>query len=459
MMTSDAHRLLADAVSRQTAGDAEAALTLHRRALSLAPSLAPAWRLSSHAAHMRGRTARAARLAERALALDPLDAMAHALRGLAAILLSEAETSAFWLRRAIVLAPAYAEALGNLAAGLAAGLAETDGPAPTALWAARAVALNPASAEARLTLANARLALGRWREAWADHELRLPLQGAYPHALSTPRWTGAPAPGATLLVHDEIGYGDVFNHARYLPLARARVGRLVLEVKPGLTRLFQGFEGVDQVLERGAAAPSVRHDMHLPIESLPGLFGTTPQTVPPEHPAPCPSPDLVERWRVALPRSPRLRVGLVWAGSAGSGLDRARSCRLADLASLGRLSGIDWISLQRGPATGQIPDFPAPLADTGSAVEDFAETAAVILQLDAVVTVDTSVAHLSAALGCPTLILLARWPAWRWLLDRTDTPWYRTAELYRQREAGGWRDPVAAVAARLAILRDAKTVS
>lgn len=451
-MTPDARRLLADAVASQTAGDARAALTLHRQALSLAPSLGQAWCLSSHASHMQGLTARAARLAERAVALDPQDPMAHALRGLAAVLQPETGPAAFWLRRAIALAPAYAPALANLAAGVA----ETDGPAVTALWGTRAVVLDPASPEARLTLANARLALGRWRQAWPDHELRLALQGSYPHLLATPRWTGAAATDATLLVHDEIGYGDVFNHARYLPLARARVGRLVLEVKPGLTRLFQGFPGVDQVFERGEVPPSARHDMHLPIESLPGLFGTTPQTVPPEHPAPRPAPELVERWGTALPGSSRLRVGLVWAGSAGSGLDRTRSCRLADLAGLGTLPGIDWVSLQRGPATLQSPDFPAPLADIGSAVEDFADTAAAILHLDAVVTVDTSVAHLSAALGRPTLILLSRWPAWRWLLDRADTPWYRAAELFRQRAPGEWREPVAAIAARLAALRDEK---
>jgi hypothetical protein len=325
-----------------------------------------------------------------------------------------------------------------------------------AQWAARAIAIDAGSPQARLNLANARLALGQWRAAWPDHELRLILQDAYPHVLHTPRWTGAPVPASTLLVHDEIGYGDVFNHARYLPLARARVGRLILEVKPGLGRLFRGYPGTDQVVERQDAPTVLAHDFHVAIESLPGIFGTTPEDVPPEMPAPLPSEHVLARWRAAFPAQARLRVGLVWAGSVESGLDRSRSCRADDLAPLAMLAGIEWISLQRGAATAQLPDFPAPLADIGSAVEDFADTSAVILQLDAVVTVDTAVAHLAGALGCPTLVMLSRWPAWRWLLARGDSPWYRSVELYRQRTAGAWSEPVSEIAARLAALRDLK---
>jgi len=456
MMIADAERLLSQAVSRQTDGDVEAALTLYRRALSLDPAHGRGWSFSSHASHGKGLTLRAARLAERAIAIDPHQPLAHALRGFAAMQQARASEATFWLRRAVALAPGYVLALSNLAASLE----QTDGPPGVARWAMRAVAVDPAFPQARLNRANAWLALGRWREAWPDHELRLFLQDAYPHAPARPRWTGETLPGATLLVHDEIGYGDVFNYARYLPMARARVGRLILEVKPGLARLYQGYPGIDQLLERSAAPPAIAHDVCLPLESLPGVFGTIPANVPPDEPAPAPPAAAIERWRAELVlSSPRLRVGLVWAGSAGSGLDAARSCRLADLAPLGAVGGIEWISLQRGPTTAQLAAFPLPIADIGSTVEDFADTAAVILQLDAVVTVDTSVAHLAAALGRPTLILLSRWPAWRWLLDRTDSPWYRTAELYRQRRPGEWSRPVGEIAARLAALRAAKVAA
>lgn len=262
----------------------------------------------------------------------------------------------------------------------------------------------------------------------------------------------ARAPSARLLVHDEIGYGDVFNHLRYLPLARERVGELVLEVKPGLARLLTGYPGVDAVLERGASPPSpAAYDLHVPIESLPGIFETTVDHVPIEEPRPRAPEAILSRWRGVLGRTSARRVGLVWAGNPESGLDVSRSCRLADLAPLAELSGIEWVSLQKGPAETQLQDggFPAPVAPLGALLADFADTAAVLSELDAIVTVETAVAHLAGTLGRPTAILLSRWPAWRWLLDRDDSPWYRSVRLFRQRTAGDWSAPVAAVRAWL----------
>ncbi len=449
-MTDDptARRLIDDAFARHQAGALVEAISGYRRAIVLTPASGLAFRCLAHARSLGGDVAAGDREAARALALDPADGIAHLLRGYAAIRGGRRDLARPSLQRAVALAPGTFDALNNLAA--APSLEE--GPVETARWAGRALALQPSSPEARLNRANAWLALGRWRDAWADHELRLPLQGSYPHLLSGERWRGVQAPSARLLVHDEIGYGDVFNHLRYLPLARERVGRLLLEVKPGLARLLAGFPGVDAVLERGASPPSpAAYDLYVPIESLPGIFETTIDRVPIEEPGPRPPEAILSRWRGVLGRTSARRVGLVWAGNPGSGLDASRSCRLEDLAPLAELSGIEWISLQKGLAETQLQDgsFPAAVAPLGARLADFADTAAVLSELDAIVTVETAVAHLAGTLGCPTAILLSRWPAWRWLLDRDDSPWYRSVRLFRQRIAGDWSAPVAAVRAWL----------
>jgi hypothetical protein len=443
-MSADATRRLFDsALARHRAGDLPSATAFYRQALALSPAFAPALRSLAHACHDLSLTDHAAHLAGYA-ASAAIDPAAHLLRGYAEIGRRRLPAAAHWLRRAVALDPAGFDALNNMAVALA----PLDGPAATATWAGRALAVGPTSLQARLNRANAWLALGRWAEAWPEHELRLALQRSYPHALRGRRWSGLSAPEARLLIHDEIGYGDVFNYLRYVPLARASVGRVLLEVKPGLRRLLAGASGVDRVIERGPEpVPPSDYDLHVPIESLPGIFGTTVASVPPAGPPLTIDPGLCDQWRRLLGRRARPRIGLVWAGSPTSGLDQARSCRLADLAPLAEIPDVDWISLQKGPAASALSEesFGASIVDLGGLLTDFADTAAVLAQLDAVVTVETAVAHLAGLLGRPTLILLSRWPAWRWLLDRRDTPWYRSAMLFRQCRRGDWSAPVAAL--------------
>jgi hypothetical protein len=245
-------------------------------------------------------------------------------------------------------------------------------------------------------------------------------------------------------VHDEIGYGDVFNYLRYLPMARARVGRLLLEVKPGLERLLAGIDGVDALLTRGPSPPPADYDLHVPLESLPHVFETTIDSVPPCGPPLRIGSSLRAEWRGELARLSGVRIGVVWAGNPASGLDRSRSCTLADLHPLASLEGIAWVSLQKDVAVdARAQDgFGAPILDLGTRFRDFADTAAAIAELDGVVAVETSVAHLAGLLDKPTFVLLSRWPAWRWLLERSDTPWYRSMTLFRQRDAGDWSAPV-----------------
>ena len=443
MTEADARELLLVAVARHRSGAFRDGLRDYRRVTALAPSLPPALRCLSYACHDIGLVDQAEIMAGRAAALEP-SAVALLLRGYAEIRRGREPTAMRWLRRGVALGPGEFDLLNNIAVASTRRL----GPTATAAWASRALCVRPSSPEARLNRANAWLALGRWREAWPDHDLRLVLQHSYPHALTGRRWDGTPAPAERLLVHDEIGYGDVFNYLRYLPQARDRVGGLTLEVKPGLARLLARCPGIDHLLERGPTAPPPSvYDLHVPIESLPGLFGTTVDHVPSEGPPPHIDTALRDQWRRILEPLRGVRIGLAWAGNPASGLDRARSCALVDLRPLASVGNVTWVSLQKSPAIDDAgaAAFGAPIVDLGSRFTDFADTAAVVAELDAVVTVETAVAHLAGVLGKPTFVLLSRWPAWRWLLDRPDTPWYRSVVLFRQHVPGDWTHPVAAL--------------
>jgi hypothetical protein len=191
------------------------------------------------------------------------------------------------------------------------------------------------------------------------------------------------------------------------------------------------------VLPRGAPLPE--HDLQCPLPSLPLAFGTRLDTIPREVPYVAADPAAAARWRDWLGAAPGLRVGLAWAGRPTHANDGRRSLGLAALRCLAEVPGVSWVSLQKGPAATQAPDFPAPaFSSPGEALRDFADTAALIANLDLVIAVDTAVAHLAGALGRPVWVLLPHAPDWRWLLAREDSPWYPTARLFRQPAPGAW---------------------
>jgi len=192
-----------------------------------------------------------------------------------------------------------------------------------------------------------------------------------------------------------------------------------------------------------------RFDLHLPLESLPGVFGTTLDTIPNEVPYLFADEALSSVWRARIAPSPDLKVGLVWAGNPDSAYDQARSCALRDLAPLFEIHGCRFYSLQVGKAASDIRDAGLPLIPLGEDFHDFGDTAAAMSQLDLIITVETAAAHLAGALGKPTWVLLAHVPAWRWLLDRPDSPWYPTLRLFRQTQAGDWTGVISALAQAL----------
>jgi hypothetical protein len=263
-------------------------------------------------------------------------------------------------------------------------------------------------------------------------------------------WGGGPFPGRTLLVHREQGFGDTIMMLRYGPMLKALGGRVVLHVQPELLDLARTCAGFDDVAPCPPCGPDAECDLHIPMMSLPLRLGTDLDSIPAEVPY-LGVPPLVKnraaiRERLARHGAQKRKVCLVWAGNAGYGNDYLRSIPADQLAPLGDYTGAAWFCLQR-EAPGVVPF--AGAVPMGDLMETFADTAFLIDSMDAVVTADTSAAHLAGALGKPTRLMLPFMGEWRWMADRADSPWYPTGRIYRQPYDGDWREAAAAVAADL----------
>jgi tetratricopeptide (TPR) repeat protein len=329
--------------------------------------------------------------------------------------------------RALAAKPDAAETLNNLANTLQAG-----GRLDAALvMQDRALALAPGQADMRYNRALLLLLMGRWVEGWREHECRWQAAGfgSPRRVFDSPAWDGRPLPGGTLLLHWEQGLGDTIQFVRYAAAARRRVGRLVLEAQPPLVPLLRGLPGVDAVVAAGDALP--RCDAHAALLSLPHLLGEAePARMPPYLVA---GPTIRRQGTGPL-------IGLVWAGNPKHLNDRNRSIPLAVLAPLLAISGLHWVSLQVGPRVADIAaaGLADRLPDASPGLVDFAATAAVLAQLDLLITVDTAVAHLAGAMGRETWLLLPFAPDWRWGTMGDRTRWYGSMRLWRQPAPGDW---------------------
>jgi tetratricopeptide (TPR) repeat protein len=347
-------------------------------------------------------------------------------------------------RRAVALRPDHPNAHNNLGAALA-----EQGCADDAIACYRAaLAANPTHAEAHYNLARALLARGDMDAGWKAFEWRWKtrqLQAAH-RRFPQPQWRGEAGAGRTLLIHAEQGFGDTLQFCRYAPLAAQRGLRVVLEVPAPLLRLLRGLPGMDAVIATGETLPAF--DLHCPMLSLPLAFGTQLHSIPAAAGYVRAEPNAVAHWARRL-HGDDLRVGLVWAGNpradvpALAAIDRRRSLDPALLAPLFATSGVTFFSLQK---TCPAPPTHLPLIDHMQEMADFADTAALIMQLDLVIAVDTAVAHLAAGLGKPVWLLNRFDSCWRWLTDRRDSPWYETLHIYQQSQPGDWVPVIAHIA-------------
>ncbi|MDR3733958.1 MAG: tetratricopeptide repeat protein [Acidobacteriaceae bacterium] len=323
-------------------------------------------------------------------------------------------------------------------------------PGAVALYR-RGLVIEPEHPAIRWNLALALLRHGDFTVGWANHEARLLLTGPQKirlPELSTSIWDGQDLTGRTLLLHTEQGLGDTLQFVRYVPLVAARGGKIVLVAPRPLVNLLRSLPGVDVLIATGDPVPPF--DFWLPLLSLPRVFSTTLDTIPERTPYLRADPECVATWQQRLGNG--IRVGLVWAGSPGNGNDRNRSCPLELLVPLLAVPGIRWFSLQKGSRAADPArlGWQERITDLDPLIDDFADTAAIIANLDLVVSVDTSVAHLTGALGQACWVLLPFAPDWRWMLDRTDSPWYPRSRLFRQTRPGDWSAVVTAVATALA---------
>lgn len=303
----------------------------------------------------------------------------------------------------------------------------------------------------QLNLAMALLQKGNFEEGWPLYESRFQEESECEYSLyelaarfSQPRWHGEPLDGKTILLYTEQGFGDAIQFVRYVTEVARRGAKVIVECPAALVRLFQTIPGISQVLAEGNSLPAF--DFQCPLLSLPMVFSTTLDSIPHTVPYVTVPKELVSRWRdIVEEKSSAFKIGLVWAGrrwpgGANIAIDQRRSLSLAAFAPLAAVEGISWFSLQKGPPATQVKNAPEGLSivDHGIELQDFTDTAALIANLDLVISVDTSVAHLAGALGKQVWLLSRFDGCWRWLLDRDDSPWYPTMRIFRQTKPGDW---------------------
>jgi len=380
------------------------------------------------------RFADAVTILRHSLAEMPDDPVLLTALGRVYLLTGDFKRALLFFHDVLKIAPDHVEALNNI--GVAFNLM---GEAPSArLSFERALARDPSNVDTHYNYAQLLLLQGAYDDAWAHFEWRLQRQD-YRCKFSVPMWRGEPLDGQTILVWCEQGLGDAIHFARYVLLVSELGGRVVVECQRPLRRLIEGVEGVSAVYDTGKT-PSF--DLHIPIMSLPKIFGTTVETIPADIPyVPVPKPSPIDAGGA------RLKVGLVWAGNPENARDQARSRRLSEFAPLAALDDVAYFSLQVGAGADDTPPPGLSIVNLMPEVKDFRDTAADMAGLDLIISVDSSSAHLAGAIGVPVWVLLDTVADWRWLTGRDDTPWYPTMRLFRRKT--DWASLLADVAQAL----------
>jgi Flp pilus assembly protein TadD len=425
-------------------GREDEAYAAYQAGLKLDPKLAELHNNLGSLLSIRGDKAGATQSFSRALELRPTYATAlcnlgHELRD--QWRLDEAEKA---YRRTLELKPNSADALDGLGA-----LARNDGNIAEAIrYRERALAINPTNAEYHANLAVALLLAGDWQRGWDEYEWRWKSRGhgsklpAYPK----PLWTGQEIAGRTILLYGEQGLGDTLQFVRYVPMIAARGVRVILQPQsPLLTGILSRVAGVMKLTSEGEPLPPF--DYHCPLLSLPRLFKTTPQSATMSGPYLSADPGLVQQWEKRLGTTTQRRVGLVWAGSALHKNDRNRSMPLEALNPLLLLPNIQFYSLQKGPAARQLNASPlcSRIIDLDAELTDFDQTAAALMNLDLLISVDTSLVHLAGGLGRSVWMFNPFIGDWRWLQSGDTSAWYPALKIFRQTRSGDWTEPVAQV--------------
>ncbi len=420
---------------------------LLERALAAAPDQPDALHLSGIVAFRLGRREEALTKIERAIARG-IDIRLY-LRNISEVYraLGRFDDALNAALRASALAPDDPVCLHNLAVIQYHRLELDDCIAS----AEKALKINAFLPGPHFQLAEALLLRGEWERGWDEYQWRFDLPGNAPlmPATTQPRWDGTPFDDGTLLLVADQGFGDVIQFSRYIPWAAERCPNIAVATATEMIPLLRQIYPAALLFNEWRSAPPCR--AFRAVSGLPALHGTRPDHVPGREPYLRADPLRAAAWKDRLNRltpTASRRIGIVWAGRPTHNNDRWRSASLAAFAPLAALPGVALVSLQKGPAAAQAGGYfgAAPLVNIGAEIVDYEDTMAIIESLDLLVTVDTSVGHVAGAMGKKVFVLLARAPDWRWMLERTDTPWYPSMTLVRQTTTGVWSDVMATAA-------------
>ncbi len=420
-------------------GDIDRAIQTYEEAATLKPDTADLYFFMGNALLDQFRIDEAITCYKKAISLDPDHSETYINLGNGFHSQDNFDEAIACYKKAIKINPDFAEAHNNLGKVFADRLSLDK----AILHYQNALKLKSDYAEAHFNYSTALLLSEDLKQGFKEFEWRFKKSGRntiYPHELKNPRWDGSPFRGKRILVHSEQGLGDTIQFIRYLPLVKAKGGTVIFEVRESLYTLLEAFPGVDQIETFSFTKKCiVPHDFHIPLMSLPKLFGTTLKTIPAKNPYIHAAPCKTNKWKVRIGET-GYKVGIVWTGSPTFEASHLKACSLKHFARLAEIQEVQLLGLQKGDAATKYCRIPetARIDNLGPELKDFSDTAAVIENLDLVISIDTSVAHLAGAMGKPVWTLLPFSPDWRWMLGRDDSPWYPSMRLFRQPEPGDW---------------------
>lgn len=431
-------------VATQLLGKLADSIAYYRNAVRFVPNNAEAWNNMGASLSTLRRPEEAEPCLRRALQLEPGYAQAHNNLGNVLGALGRFDEAVASYHRALRFKPDYAEVFDHLGLVL-----QAQGKLDEAVgWFDKAVEHAPESGIIHLNRALACLQRGDFTRGWTEYEWRFRCREHPILAQGKPFWDGSPLDGRTVLLWAEQGLGDSIQFIRYASAVKDRGGRVVVACPESLIALLKTCSGIDAIVPQGDPTPE--HDCHAPLMSLPRIFGTTLETIPATVPYVSADRRSAARWREALENTTGLKVGIAWQGNPDHKKDRLRSFKLNLFEPLARIDGVRLFSLQKGFGAEQLDEaIGFPVVDLGRRLGDLDDAAALIDNLDLLVTPDTALAHLAGALGVPVWIAVQFSSDWRWLLDREDTPWYPSIRLFRQREWNDWEEVFGRIASAL----------
>ena len=420
------------------------AIDSYQRALALNPDHIPSYLDLSFLYCRFENTDDAIACCKKALKINPECVDAHKYLGNILVTHGDLPAALDSYMQALRIQPDRADVLFNLANTLK-GCGQLDAAIEKYQ---RALALKPDYIDAHWNLSHALLLNGNLLDGWREYEWRFQLpdqKNIYPYRYGVPRWDGASFKGKRLLVHDEQGLGDTLQFMRYLPAVKARGGTVIFEVRKQLLPILENADGFDHLIERSSDGhPAMAFDLYAPLMSLPAIFDTTQHTIPVRVPYLSADDYLRKLWAQKIEPISGFKIGICWQGNPSHQADRNRSVPLKFFAQLARIDNVRLVSLQKRHGLEQLADLPpdVSIVNYDSELDEhhgvFMDTAAVMKNLDLVVTSDTAIPHLAGALGVPVWLILPEIPEWRWLMNRSHSPWYPTMRLFRQPRPGDW---------------------